>query len=871
MLSMLTTTEEKYRYSGDQFLSAIVTDYELLPDSHKPIIRDLYKYVTAHSMRTHGQWPIDFRILHCSWNPQGFNFSSIVLNNPKPLFSVLSGVFPCCTGISYPFEVVVDKAAKYYTSSGCAVVATKMALANGLSKPLLFSLDAVMPNDELSFSLTQSSYQVYAVSLECCSSENLLAEYDLLNIVSTLRSDGVEVAYSQLENEVGFGYVARIANQFGFKFTLDLDLLKEVNDKRTFLCILSDSDVEGFQIAFECYKPVLLGRIFEDISENTIIKNGEKLLFSSMLIEEILLAAVSCQSFVKVDVGLEWSKRGQISRNRSAERSIQDVLENVEYISPSILAQRFDSCINTYNLSFARSPYALYVSGKGIGRYLVSMNTFVPDADSYNELDCTLRMIFEHKSYGASPVAAEINLIARSGNAGRVQSTIEELTKFFEIFSIQCTVEYEEEADLSHDFVLAIALVSMLDQKVSGVMAGFRQKGDVIYSANLLSGKSDYSSGEGQTGELLFSNRIVHNLVKAKMVNAIAPISRGGLFFSLFSMAENLNLGFDITGDAELASEDFLFDNAIGRLVLTVSEENEAQFVDYMQEVGVSITLLGHVTKGEIRIDDVSYGFIADLKKKLSFAFQNNVKNMASKKVVKPYEDSPSTKKEQVASMFNNIASKYDFLNHFLSLGIDKLWRKRLVKEVGKHKPLRILDVATGTGDLAIALSKLKPQSIVGIDISIKMVEVGQEKIKNRKLDDVIFLQQGDSETINFDSNTFDFTTVAFGVRNFENPSLGLREMHRVLKPGGGVAVLEFAMPAKFPIKQLYKFYFFRILPFIGQLFSKDKSAYTYLPESVEAFPSGADFLALLQECGFKKTRIMPLTFGVANIYFGEK
>lgn len=868
---MLTTREENFEYLGDQILSAKIADYKLLPDSHKPIIRELFKYCTTHSSSTQGQLPINFRIRHYTWSQQGFNASSIVLSNSRPLFSLLSGIFPFHNRTSYPFDKILDKAAKYYASSGCAVVDSRIAFANGLSKPIFFSLDAEMPKDERSFSLSQSSYQVYAVTTECLASRKLLDEYDFLKIVGALGSEGVEVAYCQMESDAGFGYVIRMANQFGYKFSLELDLLTGITEQWAFLCIIPDSDIVKFEEAFEGYRMIPFGSVFEDISENTIITNGEKLLFSSIFIEEVILAAAQYQSIGNVAVAFENDERFIGLRNRSTESTIQDVLENVEYISPSILAQRFDSCINTYNVSFARSPYALYISGKGKGRYLVSLNTFVAGDDSYEDLDCTLRMIFEHKAYGASPISAVIKLLVRPGNTGNGKITIETLTKFFDVFSIQYTIEHEEVDVLSLDFVLALTLISTLDQKVSGVMSGFRRKGDVIYALNLFSGRSDLGSSEDQHGELLFSNRIIHNLIKLKIVNAITPISKGGLFFSLFSLAENLNLGFDITSDVELASEDFLFNNSIGRLVLTVSEENEAQFVDYMHEVGSSITLLGHVTKGEIRIDDVSYGFIADLKKKVSFAFQNNVKNMTSKKVVKPYEDSQSTKKEQVASMFDNIAPKYDFLNHFLSLGIDKLWRKRLVKVVGKYKPSRILDVATGTGDLAIALSRLKPQNIVGIDISIKMVEVGQEKIKSRKLDDVIFLQQGDSETINFDSNTFDFATVAFGVRNFENPSLGLREMHRVLKPGGGIAVLEFAMPAKFPIKQFYKFYFFKILPFIGQFISKDKSAYTYLPESVEAFPSGTEFLSLLQESGFKKTRIIPLTFGVANIYIGEK
>lgn len=869
---MLTTREENLQHLDDQyyrFLSARIADYGSLSDSQKYVIRTLFKYCVAHSDSTMDDLPISFKIRHSILGQQDSELSSIVLSNPKPLFSLLSGVIPFHNRTPYHLEKIIDRTAKYYASSGCAVVASKISFVKALNKPMLIALDIEMSDGFRLFSLTQPSYQVYAVTIESEPNFHLLGEYDFLKIIGSLKGDGVEITCCQLENEAGFGYVARMANQFGYKFSINIDLLKGCIEQKKFLCILPLSETDNFEKVCSDFKITRCGTIFEGVGESALISNDEKLLFSSILIDEIILAAVQYLFCGNSGEKLDRREVAHISQNCSTERSIQDVLENIEYISPSQLASRFDSCINTYQTNFARSPYVSYFAVKDIGRFLVSLNTYVPDTSSSGELDSTLRVIFEHQSYGATPVLALVRLLEQPENAGKGQKVVDELTRFFDIFSIRCRIEREEVSCIAADYVLSFGLVSKLDQRVAELMSGFKQKGDVIYSLNLLSGGAYFNATQDQSS--LFSNSIISNLVSLKMVNAISPISKGGLFYSLFSMGESQNLGFDITGDSEQSSENFLFDDSIGRAVLTVSEELEVQFVDYIQESGASITLLGHVTKGEIRIDDVSYGFIADLKKKVSFAFQNNIKKMASKKVVKPYEDSQSTKKEQVASMFDNIAPKYDFLNHFLSLGIDKLWRKRLVKEVGKYKPSRILDVATGTGDLAIALSKLKPQNIVGIDIAIKMVEVGIDKVKERGLDDVIYLQQGDSETINFDSNTFDFATVAFGVRNFENPLLGLREMHRVLKSGGGLAVLEFAMPAKFPIKQFYKFYFFKILPFIGRFFSKDSSAYTYLPESVEAFPSGADFLALLKEAGFTKTRIIPLTFGVANIYIGEK
>ena len=241
------------------------------------------------------------------------------------------------------------------------------------------------------------------------------------------------------------------------------------------------------------------------------------------------------------------------------------------------------------------------------------------------------------------------------------------------------------------------------------------------------------------------------------------------------------------------------------------------------------------------------------------------------KKTVKPYKESSLSKKEQVATMFDNIAGNYDFLNHFLSLGIDIFWRKRLVRKLQKQKPQNILDVATGTADLAIAMMKIKPFNVVGIDISNGMLEVGRKKIKQQDLEKTIQLQQADSEDLPFKDATFDAVTVSFGARNFENLQKGLSEMARVLKPGGKIYILEFSQPTLFPFKQLYDFYFKFVLPLIGKLLSKDNAAYSYLPESVKAFPHGKELNSIIENCGYTNAKNHPLTMGIASIYTAQK
>ena len=242
-----------------------------------------------------------------------------------------------------------------------------------------------------------------------------------------------------------------------------------------------------------------------------------------------------------------------------------------------------------------------------------------------------------------------------------------------------------------------------------------------------------------------------------------------------------------------------------------------------------------------------------------------------TKKVV-PYKYSEEGKKKQVAEMFDKIAPKYDFLNHFLSLNIDKIWRKKSIKLLQNSKPELILDVAAGTGDFALEVYKqLKPRKIIGIDISEGMLKAGEEKIRKKGLSNIITFETGDSEELKFSDNFFDAVTVAFGVRNFEHLKIGLKEMYRVLKPSGNLVILEFSQPEKFPVKQFYGFYSKNILPFFGKLFSKDKSAYTYLPESVNAFPYGEKFVNILQETGFSFVKSKSFAFGISTVYYATK
>jgi demethylmenaquinone methyltransferase/2-methoxy-6-polyprenyl-1,4-benzoquinol methylase len=238
---------------------------------------------------------------------------------------------------------------------------------------------------------------------------------------------------------------------------------------------------------------------------------------------------------------------------------------------------------------------------------------------------------------------------------------------------------------------------------------------------------------------------------------------------------------------------------------------------------------------------------------------------------VKPYRPEGS-KKEQVAAMFNAISPKYDALNRILSAGIDQSWRRKTLREIRATGALNVLDVATGTADLALALAKGIPGSkVVGVDISSGMLEVGRSKVRAKDLEGRVRLDLGDGEQLPYEESSFGAVTVAFGVRNFENLEQGLRDMRRVLEPGGTLAVLEFSQPTAWPLRSLYLFYFKNILPRIGRMVSKDASAYTYLPNSVQAFPYGEAFAAKLREAGFKSVRVRPLTFGIASLYLAIK
>lgn len=241
-------------------------------------------------------------------------------------------------------------------------------------------------------------------------------------------------------------------------------------------------------------------------------------------------------------------------------------------------------------------------------------------------------------------------------------------------------------------------------------------------------------------------------------------------------------------------------------------------------------------------------------------------------KTIKPYKDSDATKKTQVANMFDKISENYDGLNRVITFGIDVQWRKKVVAMVKATQPKRILDIATGTGDLAIMQSQEMPDAkIIGLDISAGMLEIGKQKVDSLGLNENIDMVLGDSENIPYEDNYFDAITVSYGVRNFENLDKGLREIHRVLKPGGTFVVLETSVPTKFPFKQGYLFHSKVILPFVGRLFSKDKSAYKYLSDSANLFPYGEKFKLILKSNGYVNVDDLIVTFGVSTIYKASK
>jgi demethylmenaquinone methyltransferase/2-methoxy-6-polyprenyl-1,4-benzoquinol methylase len=237
--------------------------------------------------------------------------------------------------------------------------------------------------------------------------------------------------------------------------------------------------------------------------------------------------------------------------------------------------------------------------------------------------------------------------------------------------------------------------------------------------------------------------------------------------------------------------------------------------------------------------------------------------------IVVPDKSSAMGKKDQVRRMFDDIAVRYDFLNRFLSMGTDRQWRRKAVKALEPFRPTRIIDVATGTGDLAIEAMTLNPNEIIGVDISEGMLAIGREKLKTLGLNKII-LVPGDSENLRFDNGSFDAAMVAFGVRNFENMEAGLREMSRVLKKDSPLVILEFSKPTLFPVKQLFQFYSRWILPITGKFVSKNETAYKYLPESVRHFPEGRQFEEILSKCGYHKISSNRLSFGICTLYIAQ-
>jgi demethylmenaquinone methyltransferase/2-methoxy-6-polyprenyl-1,4-benzoquinol methylase len=237
-----------------------------------------------------------------------------------------------------------------------------------------------------------------------------------------------------------------------------------------------------------------------------------------------------------------------------------------------------------------------------------------------------------------------------------------------------------------------------------------------------------------------------------------------------------------------------------------------------------------------------------------------------------PFKDSELGKKQQIAAMFDKIAFRYDFLNRFLSGGIDIHWRRRAIRSLADLHPRQILDVATGTADMAIMMNRqLSPDKIIGIDISNGMLDIGRQKIARQQLEDRIVLQVGDSENIDLPDNSFDAITVAFGVRNFENLEKGLREMFRVLRPGGRLVILEFSHPRLIGVRQLYNLYCNRIAPRVGKAVSHSGEAYRYLNDSIRAFPEGKDLVRIIENSGYVNTRLKRLSLGICSIYTGEK
>lgn len=840
------------------YLKSQVADFSTYSDDIQELLFDLSSYTVAnaHSAKWHG---IDVRLSH-STNTR-FLFDAGIdgrIERDSNMYMV-SGVFPDNYGA---ITADIESLRRGLAASYHPVLSAGVSFSEKVNSPLFFFVEIAREKRQRPV-LTKSRY----VALVLNTDDPIYVAAQLSELVSSIPEP---IITKELNRFYDYGYIIKVANDNGYKVDLKIDSINVEHELGNLLMLVPEDAVEIILQSLHAYNTTCIGEVREFTGNHRFIKNNRSFELSALLVSDVLLRVASYQTFDVYDKKLEDTFFANKNSSRISYNSPVELVSDLSLTSQQHLRDYFDSSTGVYKISYETSPYLSYISFKAGERFLVSSNLFGCDGEQSNPVDYALRIIYEHQTYGAEPIEVAINVVESASASERAFPLIAELRRTFDIFGVDFKIERSVDPRIKSDYVVGVVVVSKVQSKVANLLGNLVGKGDLIFVVDI-SGKEMEITGESGNVSLFSTNMMASKVVDLSDLKALFPISRGGLFFSLYTLSERRNLGFDITTDDDKPVKDFLFDEKMGRVVVVVADGAQNHLVDLIKEIGGTITLIGHFTKGEIRIDDQSQGFIADLKKKVSFAFQNNITQMSSKRIVKPYEESSATKKEQVASMFNNIAHKYDFLNHFLSLGIDKLWRRRLVKEVGKYAPSQILDMATGTGDLAIALSALKPESIVGLDISVNMVEIGVQKVKDKGLDSMVFLREGDSESIDFDSNTFDFATVAFGVRNFENPLKGLSEMHRVLKHGGGIAVLEFAMPTKFPFKQLYKFYFFNILPAIGRLFSKDTSAYTYLPESVEAFPSGPKFLELMANAGFTKTRAIPLTFGVANIYIGEK
>lgn len=244
---------------------------------------------------------------------------------------------------------------------------------------------------------------------------------------------------------------------------------------------------------------------------------------------------------------------------------------------------------------------------------------------------------------------------------------------------------------------------------------------------------------------------------------------------------------------------------------------------------------------------------------------------MYAQEKIKPYSGN-GHKREQVERMFDNIAHSYDLLNHSLSWGIDRKWRRKAIDSLRPYRPEHILDIATGTGDFAVlSAQRLNPRSITGVDISEGMMQVGREKVRRKSLEHIIRFQREDCAALSFPDNTFDAVTIAYGVRNFENLDRSLREIHRVLKPGGHLLIVELCTPVRFPMKQLFQVYSHLVMPVIGRLISRDNSAYTYLPATMAAFPQGEVMQGILCRAGFSEVTFRRLTGGLCTLYLSTK